>query len=131
MLKVKFNFSKKINPKEKEEKGVPVVVSYHPSINCLSEIIRDNLHLLHMNDEVKKVLSPKSISFRSTRKLSCYLVRDKLYHIERTVGLIKCTKKCCEVWKSVNINGSFASLVTQNRCKINHKRNRDDKCLML
>ena len=54
MSKVKFNFSKKINPKEKEEKGVPLVVTYHPSLNCLSKIIRDNLYLLYMNNEVKK-----------------------------------------------------------------------------
>ena len=95
MLKVKFNFSKKINPNEKEEKGVPLVITFHPSINCFSEIIRDNLHLLHMNDKVKKVFSPKSMtSFRSTRKLSFYLVRDKLYPIERTVGSFKCTKRC-------------------------------------
>ena len=81
MSKVKFNFSKKINPKEKKEKGVPLVVTYHPSLNCLSKIIRDNLHLLYMNDEVKKVFSPKPIiSFRSAaRKLSSYLVRTKLY----------------------------------------------------
>ena len=29
MSKVKFNFFKKINLKEKEEKGVPLVVTYH------------------------------------------------------------------------------------------------------
>ena len=27
-----FNFSKKINPKEKEKQGVPLVVTYHPSL---------------------------------------------------------------------------------------------------
>ena len=74
MSKDKFNFSKKINPKEREEKGVPLVVTYHPSLNCLSKIIRDNLYLLYMNNEVKKVFSPKPmISFRSARKLSSYL----------------------------------------------------------
>ena len=54
MSKVKSNFPKKIIPKEKEEKGVPLVVTYHPSLNCLSKIIRDNLYLLYMNNEVKK-----------------------------------------------------------------------------
>ena len=111
MSKVKFNFSKKINPKEKEEKGVPLVVTYHPSLNCLSEIIRDNLHLLYMKNKVKKVFSPKSISFRSARKLSSYLVRAKLYPIERTVRSFKCTKKHCEVCKNVNITDSFTSSV--------------------
>ena len=96
--KVKFNFSKKINPKEKEDKDVPLVGTYHPSLNCLSKIIRDNLHLLYMNDEVKKTffLEPM-ISFSSARKLSSYLVRAKLCPIERTVGSFKCTKKRCKV----------------------------------
>ena len=83
---IMFNFSKKINPKEKEKQGVPLVVTYYPSLNCLSKIIRDNLYLLYMNDEVKKVFSPKPmISFRSARKLSSYLVRAKLYPIDRVL----------------------------------------------
>ena len=41
MSKVKFDFSKKINPKEKEEKGVSLVVKYHPSLNYLGKILRD------------------------------------------------------------------------------------------
>ena len=49
-----------------------------------------------MNDEVKKMFSPKPmISFRSARKLSSYLVRAKLYPIEKAVGSINCTKKHC------------------------------------
>ena len=66
MSKVKFNFSNIINPKAKEEKGVPLVVTCYHSLNCLSKTIRGNLHLLYMNDEVKKLFSPKlMISFRS------------------------------------------------------------------
>ena len=69
-------------------------VSYHPSLNCFNKIIRDKLHLLYMNDEVKKVFSPKPmISFRSARELSSYLVRAKLYRIKRTVRSFKSTKK--------------------------------------
>ena len=131
MSKVKFNFSNKINPKENEEKGVRLVVTFHPSLNYLSKIIRGNLHLLHMNDEVKKVFSPKTlISFRSARKLSSYIVRAKLYPIERTVGSFKCTKKRCEVCEKIHITDSFTSSVTQNTYKINHKLNCDDECLI-
>ena len=130
MSKVKFNFSKKINPKEKEEKGAPLVVTYHPSLHCISKITRGNLHLLCMSDEVKKVFSPKPISFRSARKLSSYLLRAKLYPVERTIGSFKCTKKRCEVCENVNITDSFTSSVTQNTYKINHELNCDDKCLI-
>ena len=83
-----------------------------------------------MNDEVKKVFSPKTISFRSARKLSSYLVEAKLYPIDRTVGSFKCTKRRCEVCENVNITDSFTSSVTQNTYKINHKLNCDDKCLI-
>ena len=105
MSKVNFNFSKKINLKEKEEKGVPLVVTYHPSL-------RGNLYLLYMNDKVKKVFS-----FRNQRKLSSYIVRAKLYSVEnsysgRTVGSFKCTKKHSKVCKDVNKTDSFTSLVT-------------------
>ena len=62
--------------------------------------------------------------------LSSYLVRAKLYPVERTIGSFKCTKKRCEVCENVNITDSFTSLVTQNTYKINHKVNCDDKCLI-
>ena len=131
MPKVKLNFSKKISPNEKEEKGVPLVVTYHSSLNCLSKIIRGNLYLLYMNDEANKVFSPKSmISFISARNLSSYLVKAKLYLIDRTFESFKCTKKRREVCKNVNITDSFTSSVTQNTYKINHNVNCDDKCLI-
>ena len=131
MLKIKLDFSKKINPKEKEENNVPLAVTYHSSLNYLSKIIRDSLYLLYMNDEVKKVFSSKPmISFRSARKLSSYLVRAELYSIDRTDGSFECTKKCCEVCKNIDITDSFTSSVTQNTYKINHKLNCDDKCLI-
>ena len=72
-----------------------------------------------MNDEVKKVFSPKPmISFRSARKLSSYLVRAKLYPIDRTVGSFKCTKKRCKVCENVHVTDRFTSSVTQNTHKI-------------
>ena len=75
-----------------------------------------------MNDEVKKVFSPKPmISVRSVKKLSSYLARAKLYPIGRTVGSFKCTKKQCEVCENVNTIGSFTYSVTENTYKINHK----------
>ena len=47
-----------------------------------------------MNEDVKNVftLAPM-ISFRSARKLSSYLVRTKLYPLERTVGSVQCKGK--------------------------------------
>ena len=82
MKKVKF--SEKGSSNSEGSKGVPFVVTYHPSLNC---IIKDNLNILYMNREAKAVFSPGlMVSFRSARRISSYLVRAKLYPLERFLG---------------------------------------------
>ena len=51
MEKVNFRENKKKSGINKR-KGVPVVVTYHPKLKNLRKIIKDNLYLLYMNDEV-------------------------------------------------------------------------------
>ena len=81
MKKVKL--SEKGSKKYKGSKVVLFVATYHASLNCLSRIIKDNLHILYMSREVK---AGPMVSFRSARKISSYLVRAKLYPLERFVG---------------------------------------------
>ena len=51
-----------------------------------------------MNDKFKKMFTPKPmVAFRSPHKISSYLVRAKLYPIEKTVGSFRCWSKRCEV----------------------------------
>ena len=65
MKKVKFNHSHFIG-KHNSKKGIPLVVTYHPLLKSLSKIISKNLHLLHMDEEVKRAFTPgHMISFRS------------------------------------------------------------------
>ena len=55
-----------------------------------------NIYLLNMDEETKKVFLPRPmVSFRSPRKISSYLVRAKLYPLDRVVGSTKCGKKRC------------------------------------
>ena len=83
----KVKFSNKVGNKQHKEKGIAFIVTYHPVLKNIDNIIRKNLHLLYMSEEAKKAFTPGPIiSFRSTRKLSSYLVRAKLYPTERTVG---------------------------------------------
>ena len=70
------------------------------------------------------------VSYRSSRKLSSYLVRAKLYPIDRIVGSKGCGKKRCEVCVNVCETDTFSSTVTGETFKINHKLNYDDKCLI-
>ena len=51
----------------------------HPLLKSISKTISKNLYLLNMDEEVKRVFTLESmVSFRSSRKLSSYLVRAKL-----------------------------------------------------
>ena len=66
----KVNFRKNKSKSEiNKKKGVPFVVTYYPKLKDLSKIIKDNLYLLYMNDEVKKTFIPSPIiSFHSSCK---------------------------------------------------------------
>ena len=106
-------------------------MTYHPILNSLNKIIRDNMYLLNMNEEDRRIFSIEPmVSFRSARKLSRYLVRAKLYPLQRKVGSSKCDKRRCEVCNNVTDTPIFSSTVTGNTFKINHSLNCDDKCLI-
>ena len=78
MKKVKF--CKEGIKTAKGVKGVPTVATYHPQFKNLERIINQNFYFLNMNEETKKVFSPRPVvSFRSARKISRYPVRAKLY----------------------------------------------------
>ena len=125
MKKVRF-FPANLQNK-KREKGV----ACHPILNSLNKIIRDNIYLLHMNEEVRKTFSPgPMVSFRSARKLSSYLVWAKLYPLQRKVGSSKYGKRRCEVCNNVTGTSIFSSTVTGDTFKIDHSLNCDDKCLI-
>ena len=97
----------------------------------MSKIINKNLNLLYMDNEVKKVFTPKpTVSFSSARKMGSCLVRVKLYPEERTKGSFKCGSKRCEVCLNVNETSTFTSTVTGETYIINHKFNCNDKCLV-
>ena len=84
-----------------------------------------------MNQEVKNVFTPGPIvSYRCARKISSYLVRAKLYPLERKVGSVKCGKSRCEVCLNIQETDTFTSTTTGESFKINHKLNCDNNCLI-
>ena len=70
------------------------------------------------------------MSYRSARKVSSYLVRAKLYPLERRVGSEKSGKSGCQVCLNIQENDTFTSTTTGESYKINHKPNCDDSCLI-
>ena len=127
--KVKFPSCNK--GQRKNSKSIVFVVTYHPLLKQLEGILCRNKYLLNMNAEVKQTFTPVPIvSYRSSRKLSSYLVRAKLYPIDRVVGSKDCGKKRCEVCFNVCETDTFSSTVTEETFKINHELNCDANCLI-
>ena len=84
-----------------------------------------------MNDKDKKVfqLEPM-VSLRSPRNLSSYLVRAKMYPLERRTRYCKCKGSRCQVCLNVSETETFTSIVTHMSYKINHGLDCNDKCLI-
>ena len=70
------------------------------------------------------------VSFRGSRKISSYLIRVKLYPIERTVGSFRCGREGCEVCKYITETNTFSSSITGETHKTNHRLDCNDKCLV-
>ena len=129
MEKVKFFKNATVVRQRDPRKGVPFVLTYHLLFKSVGKIINKNLNLLYVDDEVKKVFTPKpKTSFRSARKMDSYLVRAKLYPEERTKGSFKCDGKRCEVCLNVNETSTFTSTATGETYIINHKFNCNERC---
>ena len=129
MKKIKFKSNEKTE--KSKSKGVPFVVTYHPSLNCLYKIIRGNTYLLYMNEEVKNSFLPRPmVSFRGVHKFSTYLVKAKSYPLHHKLGSKKCAKNRCGVCDYVTDTDTFASTVTGESFKINHQLNCDDRCII-
>ena len=82
----KVCFPKQVQNSTKVEKCVPFVVTYHALANKRTSIIRRNLDLFYMNQEVKNIFTiVPAVSFRIAWNISNYIVRVKLCSSERTV----------------------------------------------
>ena len=91
MKKVRFFKNGNVVRQRDPRKGILSVLMYHPLFKSMDKIINKKLNLMYMNNEFKKVFTPKPMtSSRSAREMSSYLVRAKLYPEERTKGSFKC-----------------------------------------
>ena len=70
------------------------------------------------------------ITFYSARKLSTYLIRAKLYPLERILGSSNFYSRWYKVCDNVTETLTFNSTVTQNTFKINHQFNCSKKRLV-
>ena len=101
------------------ESGIAFVTTYHPKVKELGKLIRDLLPFLYSDGEFQKVFSPPPIvSYRSGKKIKGYIVRSKLYPVERKVVCRRCGSSRCQVSKSINIIDEFTSFTIKKTYKI-------------
>ena len=130
MSKVRFD-KENSNTKQSKSKRVTFVVTYHPLLKSLQSLINNHLNILYLDENAKEVLMHgPMVIFRSSRKLSSYLVRAKLYPLERGTVSCRCHGKRCAVCLNVNETSTFTSSVTHETYKINHKSDCNSKCLI-
>ena len=107
------------------------MVTYNPDFKNLSFLIRKNLQFLYEHPETKRVFtSAPFISFRSVKNLKSFLVRSKVYPLERKGGSAKCNGKHCQVCLNINKTDTFESFQTKQKYKINYHLNCNDKYLI-
>ena len=128
MSKVRFN-KENSNTKQGKSDRVTFVVTYHPLLKSFHSLINKHLDILYLDENAKKVfMTGPMVTFHSSRKLSSYLVRAKLYPLEGVTGSCKCHGKRCAVCLNVNETSTFTSSVTHETYKINHKFDCNSKC---
>ena len=129
MKKVIFNGNS--GKSSNKSKGVPFVLIYQPLLKKVNYIIKKHNHLLYINYKVNKMFqSGAMVSFRSRRNLSNYIVRAKIYPIERKTGSCKYKGNRHQVCLNVSETETFTSTVTHVSYKIDHSFDTNDKCLI-
>ena len=106
MNEVKFSGEWDKNKTRIKSKRVPLVITIHLLLKGCGIIIRKNLYLFYQ--KAQRVFTPGSmITFHSARKLSSYLVRAKLYPLERLLVIV-----------SVMVNDmKFVTMLQKHRLK--------------
>ena len=75
-----------------------------------------------MNKEVNEIFTPGPMaSFQGAQKLKSYLVKAKMYPLDRSVGSFKCNGKQCQTCLNIMEIKTFSNTVTKKEYKINHK----------
>ena len=127
----KVAFGKQLTHKDSSEQSVAFVATCHPKLKDLGKMIKNLQFFLYSDNEVWRVFSPAPIaSSQSARKIKDYIVRSKLYPIERKVGSYRCSNPRCQACTSMQVTDTFSSFATKSVYKINCNFNCNSKCLI-
>ena len=134
----KVKFSESFPRTNKRNKRVWLV--YHPSLQNIDRNFIDILIYFILIKKLKRdfTTGPKA-SFLSARKINSYLVRTKVYPLERRVGSFKRGSKRCQVCLNVMetlllirpIKSIMSLIVIEVPSRWNNYKSNDRKCLVV
>ncbi len=104
----------KTKDKEKSNKGVPLVTTYHPQLPKLGSIVNKHLLTLHLSPKLRDGISePPAIAYRRPKNLRDLPVSARLEPAATDTHHTVCTpsNKPCKAY-------SFQSMITQHTFKI-------------
>ena len=110
---------------KKSEKNVDelvtLVLTFHPALNCVHEILRKAERDVLKSNRLSKVLpSPTGVAFHNAKSLKDCLVRSKLKPESNvTTSNFNCSSKKCEICKILVPRNELKSFVTKKTYKIN------------
>ena len=104
---------------------VPFVITFHPRLRKLGNIIHKHYHLLQSNERLKRAFSqPPMVAFRRLKNLRDMLMHSKLRREEKEDEKTACCNgarcKCCGVLveeKVFDINGKQHTTLDGGTCK--------------
>ena len=127
----KVEFGQRLKAGKQAGVGVPFVITYHLKFKKIVQIMKKLEQLLYQDESVKRVFTPPPIiSYRNARKLSSYLIRTKLYPLERKRGSYKCGNVRSLICSNIEETDTLTSTVSGESFKINHHLCCNDKCLI-
>ena len=107
----------------KRDKRVCLVATNHPLLQNIGRIFHRHFDLLYTDQEIERVFTSGFMdSFLSSRKISSYLIRAKLYPLEMRVGSFKFRGRRCQVCLNVTETETLLHLTstsTNQTYKIN------------
>ena len=107
---------------EEKKDHIPLVVTFHPALNELRDIVNRFHAMLDASEEHKRVFKEKPlVAFRRAPNLKDSLVRAKLpkLQIEGIKGCFRCGKSRCQVCSFMSEGNSFRCSVSGREYTIN------------
>ena len=115
----------------KKENSISLVVTYNLAFRNLSTIPQKNFDILYSDVEVRMVFTPSLfVAYKSARNLESFLVKPKVYPLERTMDSPKCGSKRCQFCLNFSETYISESFQTKRQYKINHHLNCNNKYLI-